>query len=321
MPNYGAMNLQNLLGAMKQGAQAYTDKEKQAEHSDQQLRNLIQGDAAKRKAEQKQLMAMYGVDNLGDAMDAATSKGQSIKMGDIGVGQDPTLRLRNQSSIQSKRLGDFAKQHLKPVGDILESLERTHSLLDVPSAINDKKIGVQMARFVEGPGQRLLERVIQSMGADKGTLEGSAQQKLNWLTGAANSGLTPDQRNKMRESLHQYFDSVAEDYGQAKDKFSAYAPSLGHDLDPVDRQRMVDSEIGLHDKRLRGLSKRREDYLKQAGTNTEYGKPQPVQHESPTGPIDRLMNWLSPKKQAAPAAPAGGMSFEEWKKRKAEGTL
>jgi hypothetical protein len=227
----------------------------------------------------------------------------------------------SRKSIQAKRLKDVAGKDLKPIIEQLGTLDLYNEMLDNPNAFDQKKLQVLGARLVEGPGQRLLDSVIQAMGANKGTLEGTVQDKMNYLTGQAKAGLPENVRNAMRETSFKYLKELSPQYEETKSKFKAYAPSIAPDLDDLDD--LINTEFATGDRLSSGLSAREKAFLEAAKKRTTlaaHGAPSAPQYAEPKSVGDKLKGFFSgalkaagsameetPEAPVTPPAPQGGI--------------
>jgi hypothetical protein len=255
-------------------------------------------------------------------LQSLANEGGSVKVGDLSFGANPYTRAMAsqgaRTSQQAKALAAEAAKTVKPLSDQASTLQLYNDMLDNPNSYDQKKLQVLGARLVEGPGQRLLDSVVQAMGASGNTLQGTAQDKMNYLMSTAKSGLSPQQINAMRETSFKYHDELAPQYEEARNKFTTYAPQLAPDIAAQGNlQPLIDAQFQTGNRTFDSLSKRREAFKSAAGKNTTLQNPNPI-YQQPTSPIDKLKSFFGGGQSAAPAPAApqqGGLSPEQEARR------
>lgn len=175
------------------------------------------------------------------------------------------IKKQNQLAKEGGALKKLSDASFKNFDTQFSTIENTHRLLDENSRVADKQIAVNLARLSEGQGQRLLQGVIQAMGAGNTTLQGSAQDKINYVLGTANSGFTPEQRNAIRKNLMGHANELKQQFEDAHDQFTQTAPVIAPNLAANGTLLNAIAPAGLTSKRhIDRLSKREAAYQQQS---------------------------------------------------------
>lgn len=207
--NYGfgsvlnqANSLANLLTAQKQlEAQQQFDLNKQ----DRAEALKQKADEAKRKAEGQQLRQMLGLPpEASDAQvgEVARKQGQSLKVGDVTIGQDPTTRLiQQQQHGQASAIQNAQNIYNKRLPKLQDMASKMHDAL---TAVNDpNQIGsAGAAKSMLISGVAGMSRYNQNEGSD--LVPSSFLQKVNQFANTLGDGknpLTDSQRRSINALL------------------------------------------------------------------------------------------------------------------------
>jgi hypothetical protein len=205
--------------------------------------------------------------------------------------QNPYLQNSRMEAQQGQKLYSAAQNAVKPVEGRLQAMSMMHQLLDNPNNIDQKQLGALQARLTEGQGQRLLQSLVETLGAPK-SVAGNSVDASNWLFGQAKAGLTAPQQNAMRENLFKHQAEVEQEYNNGKQGFLQSASLVAPNLGP-DKQMQAISAAGLNsDSLLQNLHKRQEAYAKQGGGQVPSPQ-QPNQVAQPQTVMDKGMSGLA----------------------------
>ena len=251
--------------------------------------------------------------------------GASVSKDGLAVtrGTNPATAQNQQDKLMNSEAMGLNKL-TKPIqdnADVLEQIRTIHEMAKSPNAYDQKNIGVLQARIAEGKGQRLLQGVINTFGAKGESAPSWLASMSNKVQGNAASTITPEEMRQLVEHTHKMGDEYAQRFKDSVDQYNQMAPMAANrtmQIDPSRIDRVRDSAASRGLQALDAINKSKQQYQ---DTAAAAGRQVPA----PAAPQEQgLMGWLKGKLPGAtPAAtqtqPA--MSFEEYKKRKAEGTL
>lgn len=271
-----------------QGAQAATANQAkmnqiQAEHNLSQQQSQAQFQAAKDYVEENR--------KLGRKMGVSLGPTGGVSLSEQDT--DPNLKMAGLLGTQASKLNATAQKQIGPITSQLDNIKFLHTLLDNPTAINQKNIQANLARMYEGPGARLLSSVINSAGGKPSGFQ-SAQDATNWFTGQANSGFTNDQINKMREELFSQADRLKESHGNAMNQLSTIAPSIAPIMASQGTLKpALDSFAAPANNYFQDLDQRKANYLQQAGNKTGLAPGAKPPEYRPGGFTNNLKSYLT----------------------------
>jgi hypothetical protein len=251
---------------------------------------------------------------------AVTKDGLSVTRGINPL----TMQNQQDKLMNSEAMG--LNKLTKPIqdnADVLEQIRTIHEMAKNPNAYDQKNIGILQARIAEGKGQRLLQGVINTFGAKGESAPGWVASMSNKIQGKAASTITPEELQQLVEHTHKMGDEYVQRFQDSVNQYDQMAPMAANrtmQVDPSRIQRVRDSAAGRGFQSIDTINKSKQQYQ---DTAAAAGRQVPA----PAAPQEQgLMSWLkgklpgsSPQQAAPQAQPA--MSYEEYKKRKAEGTL
>lgn len=223
----------------------------------------------------------------------------SVKAGDTSYSEsesDPSAKGANEAS----KLALHAKNTLKDVEAQLDAVNRIHELLDNPSALKDKNIQVALARSYEGAGQKILQAVVSAAGGKPDAIQ-KGTDFVNFITGAALSGLSKDKLNAIREEASAQGRMAIEAWKDKSSLFTQTAPSIApHSAD-------VTAQINAYTTRGNQLSQKLADrqkaFLDQAGAASKEGNTTVPQYNPPTTTGDKVRGKLRDLFTGTPTPP------------------
>lgn len=267
------------------------------------LKSYLEGEAYK----QKQSQDLETLQKMKDQ--GLVPGGGSARVGELSSGADPYVHmLQRQQSMeanQGKQLYQTAQKQVTPIEQQLQAMSTMHQLLDDPNSVDQKQMGVLQARLAEGPGQRLLQSVVKSLGAPD-SVSGDVNKASNYLFGQAKSGFTADQSNAMRQNLFKRQSEVEAAYSDGKDQFMKGAPMLAPQLGPDKVQQAIGAATIHSDNLLKGLHSRQQAFESQQGSQVVPQNLPPQQATPSSGSpsvLQRLGNFLRPQGAIQPPQP------------------
>lgn len=309
------LNQDQWAQAMQAAAQSRNTADQAANDTQlAKLRSYLSG-------QEKQKESDIDLNMLKKTQGMAPNDASSVQFGKAHIGADPMAHLMMQTqrrdAAEGQKLYGEAQKTAKPIDSQLQSLHAMHQLLDDPNSMDQKQLGANFARLTEGQGQRLLQSLVHELGAPP-SLAGDAQGLANYISGAAKSTMTADQRNAMRQNLFKHQAEIQAQHEDAKNAFSQGAQLVAPDLTPDKHQLALSSAFGHSDKLLGDLNTRRQAFEGQQKAPVVPAL-LPQQQAQPTGMIDsgmsKLKNFLSPATTQPTQTP---MSFEQWKASKGQ---
>lgn len=239
--------------------------------------------------------------------------GGTAKVGEVSTGADPYAKMLNQQhqreANQGGKLYATATKAAAPIQGQLDALEGMHTLLDNPNSVDQKQLGAMGARLTEGSGQRLLQSLVQTLGAPS-SIAGDANKAANYVLGAAKSGLTPQQTNAFRENLFKHQALLEGQASDAQKQVMQAGSLIAPDLGPEKSQAAASMAFEHSNGVLSRLKQRQVGYA-QSGGGMQPGA-QPAQHSQPPQGVGGWLKSLIPgmggeqSPQAPQAAQSGG---------------
>lgn len=262
----------------------------------------------------------------------------SVSVNGIGTGKAPNYAMQDaqiEARKQQAQVRDYnnLKKTAKPIDALNTELDHAHymhALLDNPNKLDEGQFNtLKGLSAAGGGGSRALATIMRAQGTDQTALQGDYQNFLNKISGSANTVKSPEQLQAARDSTLKYQDEILSRYDDQKQKFKQQAPMAAPSIFASGQlPQLLDSELAPIENKANELRQRKSDYMQRqsAGQNpgpSTIGAPQG--NPGAPGLMDRLKGAMmggQPTQQAPAAAPqAPGISFEEFKRRKAAGQL
>lgn len=213
--------------------------------------------------------------DLAAAKDAATA-GRSVHVGDASIGVDPQAQLQQkimtESAKQSEQLNKVWGDKSKQLHGSLEQIEDGLTALNTNSVQGDKTAVAGLARLADGAGQRINQAQLASLVPS--SMQGDLQKSMNYLTGQAETGFSPQIRAAFKNLYATHANRVQKEYGDALDEFKQNAPMLAPVLA---KSGQLDSYINNFGQSGQKSFSRIQDQLKAADQT------QPIPTPPPTG--------------------------------------
>lgn len=258
------LSLADLLGQINDTA-AFFQKQKEAEAGRQnEIEKIRTAQRLKEETANRQYQTVKG------DVEAASGKGKKISahLGEGGATYmenevDPLTKLLTNTGQDTKRLDKAAQDTFKNDSAELDSVLTIHKLLDNPNSVDQEQIKTALSRLSEGNGQRLLQAVILHAGGNPSLLN-DADKAANFLTGAAKSTFTPDQKDAIRQNLFNHEDLLSSRLGPKMEQYRKLAASRGPTLKMRgELDDYVNSTLSPYEDRLSALHDIRTNYQKQ----------------------------------------------------------
>lgn len=278
-----AETLARMLQAKDQlAAQQQFDLNKQ----DREAAIKQQGDTAKRAAEQEQLKNMFGGSDLASSVRNATDRGNSVKVGDVTIGADPTARLVQQNqhggAAAISKAQDIYNKRLPKYQDMASKMSEGLTAVNDPTQIGSA--GAAKSMLISGVAG--MSRYNQNEGSD--LMPSSVLQRINQFAnslGADSNPLTDKQRASINALMVEGLKGLQKSHAVTKaSALGAYQTSPYYDAAKGDA---LERSLGApFDKQLN-------DQLEQYG---KYGQQQPQMappQAQSGGMLDKLKSMFS----------------------------
>lgn len=215
---------------------------------------------------------------------------------------------------EMKALQKAAKDALSGPQADLETADMIHKLMVNPSAIDQGTAQLMKARMaMGGSGGRALGAALRTMGMDAKTMAGDAQDWANWFSGNAHTTMTPQQMNALNEGAFKLGSDATERFNRGKQQFVSQAAMLAPGMaSNGSLTQALPTFSAPGDDLVNRLSQRQKEYQQQAA-GAPTGLDQAPAYKEPSGPIDKLKNFLTGGPSPAPAAPqaSGGGGLQD----------
>lgn len=212
--------------------------------------------------------------DLAAAQKAATN-GRSVHVGDASVGVDPQAqmqqKLMDEGAKQSASLNKVWGEHAKNLQGSLEQIEDGLTALNTNSVQGDKTAVAGLARLADGAGQRINQAQLASLVPS--SMQGDLQKSMNYLTGQAETGFSPQIRAAFKNLYATHANRVQKEYGDALDEFKQSAPALAPVLA---KNGQLDSYVNNFGSQGQKAMARIQDQLKQSQQAPEVATPTPT---------------------------------------------
>lgn len=308
----------------------------------------IKGTQAAQLTDQKAILDQQALDRESGMaqgiVDKYSKQGGKVnaRMGHVDISQaqpDPLqeqLKLQQKLGKEAQAVSKLVEPHLKPIKMQLDASENTINYLDQGNPVADKAALLsETAVALGGVGGKAFGQVMAQLSGDP-TMAQDTQRALNWLNNTSQISLQPAQRNAIREmvllrmpTLQQQYQSVKKQISSQIPNYAAMHTSLGQ------VQPLIDNTFGSIDEAFKRTNESSTKYMEakaQAG-NPAISRPSTFSQSGDNpGTIQQLKDAASAKFRQLIGSPASPqpqqspqsgqpMSFEEYKRRKAAGTL
>lgn len=310
----GSASIARGAGMDKNRAEGQRNKE----DNDAALARLIKGKDLNAQEDKDKIQSrIAGLKQLQDS--GMVPDGGSAGVEGVTIGKDPTLAImagqQKSQANEGAKLQQYAGKTLGPLKAQADALETMKQLIENPNSVNDQQLAVAQARLAEGPGQRLLQSVIEKSGASH-TGAGGLVDLQNWARGGGMSKLQPGQVQAMQDNLQQHVKQLQQQAADAGSQYHAQAAFIAPHLSPDQHEAMFQSYAQPFSGAVQRLSPPKTGV--DPAVHNQQLNPQP----RAAGVVDRLKNFLtgggSADPQAAAPSPGGAPSFEQWKAMKAQ---
>lgn len=339
LQNFGFKNTleqQNKLAQMIQQKNQQQQQASEFQQSQQQQRDMP-GIEQKAKGDEMGLQRMLTRQDTDDNLAKATGivsdnarKGVKInaKVGNVDVSQsEQNVFMQGQKNMdqEGRILAANATKAYKPIDDQAQAVKATVQSLNAGNPTGDSAAIMNEVKALSGSSRGMLG-LMQALGGHP-TAATKMQDAMNFVNNTAQSGLQPAQRDAMREFAFSRVGQLQQQHQQITDTLKQTAPSYAHSLASSGQlPGLVDSYGAGPKQALSDIGQMSQAYSKEMNGNTVS---QPSTASPHPSTMDRLKSFFgggqSQPQQQAPqqAAPQSGapMSFEEFKAKKAAGSL
>lgn len=284
-----------------------SSEKKNTEDNDAALARLIKGKELGTQQNADEIdQSIAGLKKLNDSGMVPEGAGATVK--GVSFQKDPTLAgLAQQNRSQANegaKLQQYAGKTLGPLKQQADALETMKQLIENPNSVNDQQLAVAQARLAEGPGQRLLQSVIEKSGASH-TGAGGLVDLQNWARGGGMSKLQPGQVQAMQDNLQQHVKTLQQQAADAGSQYHAQAQFIAPHLSPDQHEAMFQSYAQPFQGAVQRLSPPKTGV--DPAVHNQQLNPQP----RAAGVVDKLKSWLTgggdgSQPQTQQAAPSAG---------------
>ena len=316
MPDYrnaaAGVGLQQLLQGLQPLNEYGNEIQKQKAASDQlKLASILKGQATDEDIARLQKMKESGL----------VEEGGQGKVGEVSTGADPYAKNLQRGQLlesnQRKAISQNASKAASGYESQVDALNTIHTLLDNPNSIDQKQLGAMEARVTEGQGQRLLQSLVQELGANPNDLQSKGVSLWNYVTSQAKGGVSSDKLQAFRDNLYKHQDEISQQVNNIKNQQYNNASFTGTTLLPQVAKQGVDAAFSGVDSGMGVLNSRKQKDFQQRlpppGTPpSNYNSQLPkdpgilgsVKNAVSNSPLGRFFNpGQSQQPQAAPQQP------------------
>lgn len=202
-----------LIKSLMQGQQA----------GQQQANQTLSQQQAEQVAQRKQQADIAAAKQL-----ASANGGTSAQVGEASVGAPNAakmeLAMQKTTADQAQKLQKIYGKSTAPIEDAASQVESGLVGLDAGTPSGDKTAITSLTRISDGKSARLTLGLLGTQTPHSSS--GSVTDMMNYWSGKAESGLTPDQRNMLKQALMQHANRLQKELGDTQDEFKQQAPLI-----------------------------------------------------------------------------------------------